>query len=563
MTKRPNIIWIMAEDMGLDLECYGMPGVKTPHLNQMAQEGRLYGNCYCTNPICSPSRSAMMVGAHQNSISAHNHRSNRDRPLDAPYRPFTALLREAGYTCVLGHPDVQFGGRNTDCNFRHEKVGEYDGVENFGLFDKFDEAVPADAPFFQQIQLNVTHRGDWWESVRAQSPKPVDPAAVRIPSYLPDTEVSRLDFAAYLDTVEYMDREVGMLFDDLRDKGLAENTVVFFIADNGRCQVRAKGYLYEPGLHIPCIAWAPGLVEGASFAHELVSTLDITATILTLAGAEVPEYIEGRPLFGAAGPGGGAATGEWRPVVGASVGREAPSEATSKVPAAPPPSRGAADPIYGGTDPATFAPGGDHTRERSGTAIGREGAADAFPGRRYIYGARDYFDEVDDCMRSVCDGRYNFIKNYRPEVPYDAHLAYYDFYRPIIHEMRRLHGEGRLEASADGFLAETKPELELYDWLTDPDEVHNLANDPAYAGALARMKSLLEEYQKTHRDSGLEDFGKRPAAKPASVDVRDWLRDEHPKEWERVTHEVFVKFTALRERYAAETGRGLPGQKGV
>ena len=52
--EKPNIIWIMAEDISLDLECYGMAAVKTPHLNKMAKEGIRFDNCYVTNPICSP-----------------------------------------------------------------------------------------------------------------------------------------------------------------------------------------------------------------------------------------------------------------------------------------------------------------------------------------------------------------------------------------------------------------------------------------------------------------------------------------------------------------------------
>ena len=63
--KQPNIIWLMAEDMSTDLECYGMPDVKTPHLNKMAKNGVLFNNAFVTNPICSPSRSSMMVGTHQ------------------------------------------------------------------------------------------------------------------------------------------------------------------------------------------------------------------------------------------------------------------------------------------------------------------------------------------------------------------------------------------------------------------------------------------------------------------------------------------------------------------
>ena len=87
-TDQPNIIWLMAEDISLDLECYGMEAVKTPILNKMAEEGVRFDNCYVTNPICSPSRSAMMVGTHQTKINAHNHRSNRDVPLDENYKPW-------------------------------------------------------------------------------------------------------------------------------------------------------------------------------------------------------------------------------------------------------------------------------------------------------------------------------------------------------------------------------------------------------------------------------------------------------------------------------------------
>ncbi|MCS3024544.1 sulfatase-like hydrolase/transferase [Bacteroides xylanisolvens] len=79
--QKPNILWIMAEDMGQDLECYGMKAVRTPNLNKMASEGVLYRSACCTAPISSPSRSAMMTGVHQTIINAHNHRSNRNLPL--------------------------------------------------------------------------------------------------------------------------------------------------------------------------------------------------------------------------------------------------------------------------------------------------------------------------------------------------------------------------------------------------------------------------------------------------------------------------------------------------
>ncbi len=294
----PNIVWLMAEDMSTDLECYGMPNVKTPNLNKMAAEGIKFENCFVTNPICSPSRSSMMVGTHQYKINAHHHRSNRNIPLQEPYKPFTYWLRKAGYTCVLGNTNVLQKGRKTDVNFKHDQIGDWDPKKNsYGLFDKYDTFEKADEPFFAQIQLNVTHRGHWWNDIRNKSAHPVDPKTVTLPPYLGDHPAIRLDWAKYLDTVEYMDGEVGAIFKELEAKGVADNTIVIFIGDNGRCNVKGKGYLHDSGLRIPFIIHYPKKFKKASVRSEVVSSTDITASILKFAGIPVPNYMTGKPLF--------------------------------------------------------------------------------------------------------------------------------------------------------------------------------------------------------------------------------------------------------------------------
>lgn len=295
--KKPNIIWLMAEDMSLDLACYGMPSVKTPNLDKMAASGVRFDNCFVTNPICSPSRSAMMVGTHQTKINAQNHRSNRDIPLDQNYKPFTYWLRKEGYTTILGHHAVQSKGRKTDVNFKHQPIGEWDGVSKFGLFDKYDTFENDGNPFFAQIQLNVTHRGDWWNEIRAKSTHPVDPDKVVMPPYLANDPVIRLDWAKYLDQIEFMDAEVGIIFKELEEKGLAENTIVIFIGDNGRCNLKGKGYLYDSGLKIPLIIFDPRSKANGSIRKDVISSTDITATILDYAGIKVPEYVTGSPIF--------------------------------------------------------------------------------------------------------------------------------------------------------------------------------------------------------------------------------------------------------------------------
>lgn len=295
--ERPNIIWLMAEDIGQDLSCYGMKGVETPTLDSMASEGRQYNNAICANPICSPNRSAMMIGVNPTVIDAHMHRSNRAKPLPEPYKPITYYLRKAGYTCLLGHDLVMGNGRKIDCNFKTRGVGPYDGVKQFGLFDKARSFEASDAPFFAQIQLVVTHRGDWWNQVRDGSKSPVSLDEIELPPYIPDTPKTRLDWATYLDTMEYMDNEVTLLKEDLEKKGLLDNTIIIFIGDNGRCNIRGKGYLHEPGIRVPMIIWGPEKWVKKAVVDEVVSVLDISATVLDLAGAVLPDYLEGAPLL--------------------------------------------------------------------------------------------------------------------------------------------------------------------------------------------------------------------------------------------------------------------------
>jgi len=294
---KPNILFILSEDMSIDLECYGMPAVKTPVLNKLAATGTQYMNAYGNNSICSPSRSNMITGVHQNIINAQHHRSNRDIPLATPYKPITSYLRDAGYTCIIGNNIAYGGGRKIDVNFKHKMLGSWDGKSKFGLFDKSGKFTKEDQPFFSQVTLVVTHRGDWWDKISEQSQHKVNPADVVLPPHYADTPVIRKDWAKYLDQIEYMDNEVGLLLADLEKKGMRDNTIIIFIGDNGRCNVRGKGYVYEPGLHLPLIVNWPAGLTGGKKDSRLVASVDVAATILEAAGVELPSYMTARSLI--------------------------------------------------------------------------------------------------------------------------------------------------------------------------------------------------------------------------------------------------------------------------
>ena len=226
---KPNILFILSEDISTDLECYGMPAVKTPVLNQLAATGIQYMNAYGNNSICSPSRSNMITGVHQNIINAQHHRSNRNIPLASPFKPITSYLRDAGYTCIIGDKIARGSGGKIDVNFKHKKLGKWDGVNEFGLFDKQNGFNVEDQPFFSQVTLAVTHRGDWWNNIREKSTHKVNPADVILPPHYADTPIIREDWSKYLDQIEYMDNEVGLLLADLEKKGMRDNTIIIFI----------------------------------------------------------------------------------------------------------------------------------------------------------------------------------------------------------------------------------------------------------------------------------------------------------------------------------------------
>lgn len=96
---RPNILWIVAENIGPDLGCYGMREVQTPNLDRLASQGVRYTHVFATSPVCAPSRSAIMTGMYQTSTDTHHMRSHRDDDFRLPLgvRPLTHRLKDVGY----------------------------------------------------------------------------------------------------------------------------------------------------------------------------------------------------------------------------------------------------------------------------------------------------------------------------------------------------------------------------------------------------------------------------------------------------------------------------------
>ena len=298
--SRPNILWIIVDDMSANFSSYGETLIETPHVDRLASNGVRFTNAYVTAPVCSPNRSAFITGMYQTSIGAHHHRSGRGKlkiHLPEGIRPVPELFQEAGYyTAITRWPG---GGRatlgKTDYNFEWDRA-MYDGPD-------WSQRQPGQ-PFFAQIHLpGGKHRGrslDSFEKISARVEKLLgsrtDPAKVKIPPYYADDPVIRIDWAAYLDSVRLTDKFVGDIVKRLKEEGDYGNTVVLFMTDHGISHARGKQFLYDEGLHVPLVIAGPTIGPG-QVRDDLVEHIDIAALSLGLAGIEIPRSMQARDIL--------------------------------------------------------------------------------------------------------------------------------------------------------------------------------------------------------------------------------------------------------------------------
>src|SRR5262245_11266666 len=289
---RPNIVWIVAEDMCPNLGCYGDKDAITPNLDRLASQGARFTRCFTHAPVCAPSRSGLVTGMYPTTLGSHHMRSTLKQT------PPTLMdeLRKAGYF-------VAWPGK-TDFNFEPPKV---DSTQNWMTKGEFKE------PFFAFINLYVTHE----IQIRVPQPKYEtntsrlkpsehrDPAKVTLPPYYPDAPEVRKDVATYHENITAMDYQVGDILKWLDDKKFADHTVVFFFGDHGWGMSRGKRWLYDSGLHAPLIVrWPghlgpePGQPGPGDVREDLVAFIDFAPTVLSIAGVTLPERMQGHRFLG-------------------------------------------------------------------------------------------------------------------------------------------------------------------------------------------------------------------------------------------------------------------------
>lgn len=451
LPARPNILWLVAEDIGPMLPMFGDSTVETPNLSRLAARGVRYPNAFVTAPVCAVSRAAIATGLYATSFGAQHmrnqHASADMERLGLPaylavpppeVKMLSQRLRERGYfTTNAAKTDYQFQApraawseQDIRGHWRHRRGGDpFFSVFNFEITHESQVwgtrlIQLRYRPGFEDDTSSIAHWREFHPDglMPLQVPRDLE---VPVPPYLAETETTRRDIRRVYSNIAALDEQVGVVLDQLDADGLTGSTIVVFYSDHGGPLPRQKRLLYDSGLRIPFVIAYPDGYRAGEVDSSLLSMIDLVPSTLALAGAEVPEYLPGRVRFG-----------------------ESPQ-----------------------------------------------------PPRDYAYATADRFDDQYDYIRAVTDGRFKYLRNYRPDDGYYLPVPYRE-QMGAMRDLLRLRDNEALSAEQAQWFRASKPREELFDTEADPHELVNLAGDPRYASRLSRMRQALAEWRERTGDLG-------------------------------------------------------------
>ena len=438
--SRPNVLWFVVDDMSANFSCYGEKTIRTPTVDQLAEDGLLFTRAYATSPVCSTFRSAMITGMYQNSIGSHHHRSGRGEhriQLPEGVRPIPELFQTAGYFTCIGSGLPTHDYRSMPTTKPRRGKTDYNFDWDAKIYDSHDWAArKKQQPFFMQVQLHGGKlRGaseNGYNALLGRMKKqggfglPTPHSKVILPPYYPRDSIMLQDWAAYLDTVRITDWHIGQVMKRLKKEGILENTLVVFFTDHGISHARGKQFLYDEGTHIPLILRGPGIPKGKK-RNDLVEHIDVAAISLAFAGIGIPEKMEGDDVM-----------------------------------------------------------------------------ADDYEPKEAVFAARDRCGEAVDRIRSVRTEQYLYIKNFYPQRPHLMPSNYKDGKIIVkrLREMHAAGKLDPLAEKL--LFSPTRPTEELYLYGEDLWQVKNLADDPRRGKVLKQLRVRLETWIKETGDPGPE-----------------------------------------------------------
>jgi arylsulfatase A-like enzyme len=296
LPDKPNILWLVAEDLSPYLPSFGDSTIKTPNLSRLASEGVCFDHFYSPAPVCAPARACIATGMYPTRIAAgHMRTGGQVQYLPKGMTPYEAMppsgtrmmsewLRIAGYYCTNhAKEDYQFNKTPTawdessnQAHWRNRKSGQ---------------------PFFAVFNFGVTHESQIW--TKGNDPLQVDSnLVVPVPPYLPDTEIGRRDIRRMYSNIVEMDHQVGEILKQLEEDDELENTIIFWYTDHGGPLPRQKRSLYDSGLKVPMIIRFPNRQYAGTRDDRMITFLDLAPTTLSLADITPKEYMDGNDILG-------------------------------------------------------------------------------------------------------------------------------------------------------------------------------------------------------------------------------------------------------------------------
>jgi arylsulfatase A-like enzyme len=316
---RPNIIYIMADDMGYaDLSCYGRKDYQTPYLDKLCSQGIKLMNAYANAPVCTPTRVALFTGRYPARVPVGLHepldwnKQDSTVGLSASRPSLPSLLKKAGYeTYLVGKWHLGFNPKFSPLKHGFDEFLGFNGggidyishTDPFGNNDLFenDKLVTKDGYMTDILTdravdiIKKTHSKPFFLCVTFNAP--------HWPWQAPGDKTYPLGFGAwqqggspqiYAEMMKSLDTAVGKIVNTVDELNLANNTVIIFTSDNGGERYSDNGIyqgrkltLWEGGIREPAFVRWPGRIKETSMTNQVVTTFDWTATILSLANATV------------------------------------------------------------------------------------------------------------------------------------------------------------------------------------------------------------------------------------------------------------------------------------
>jgi len=300
--KPPNLLLITVDDLNWD--SVGAFGCQvrniTPHIDRLAADGMRFTRAHVTAAVCQPSRSVLMTGRYP-----HRNGAEGFQPIRTDVPTLQERLRAAGYLNGILAKNAHLAPRAKFCwdlDIPPEQLGQGRDPALYyrHSLEFFRQAKAAGRPFFLMANSQDPHRpfagsqqelksfGKHWPYSRK-----VEPAEVSVPRFLPDLPEVRREIAEYYTSAHRCDQTVGEVLRALAESGLADQTVVMFLSDNGMALPFAKTNCYLHSTRTPWIVRWPGVVKPGSVCEDFISGIDFTPTVLETAGLPRIEGMDG------------------------------------------------------------------------------------------------------------------------------------------------------------------------------------------------------------------------------------------------------------------------------